>query len=98
MELSNERGTYGDAAPYPTFDFSSDGGGSMSDEQFRQNLEQARARMERLRPYNTLREQYRQGQRKGQQKTRYNKAHHEVIRLQKEEKRRNHMKGRIDKQ
>ena len=98
MELSNERRTYGDAAPYPTFDFSSDGSGSMSDEQLRQNLEHARARMERLRPYNTLREQYRQGQRKGQQKTQYNKAHHEVIRLQKEEKRRNHTKGRIDKQ
>lgn len=98
MELSNERRTYGDAAPYPTFDFSSDGGGFMSDEQLRQSLEQARARMERLRPYNTLRNEYQQGQRKGQQRTQYNKARNEVIRLQREQKRRNRTKGRIDKQ
>lgn len=91
MERSNERRQYVESAPYPTFDFS-------NDEQIRQSLEQARARMERLRPYNTLRDQYEKGRQKGQQRTQYNKARHEVIQLRREQNRRTRTKGRIDKQ
>ena len=98
MELSNERRQYVESAPYPTFDFSNDESGVIDDEQIRQSLEQARARMERLRPYNTLRDQYEKGRQKGQQRTQYNKARHEVIRLQREQNRRTRTKGRIDKQ